>query len=303
MHSDTSDLRIARLAARQHGNVTTHQLRAAGLDRNQVHRLVRNGTILPRHTGVYAVGHVPATRASRWMAAVMALGPHAVLSHLAAAALWGIVRGAVPTHVLVPTTAGIRHRDGIIVHRAPLRPGDATAIDGIPVTSLVRTLLDLAAVLPVGDLGRAFEEAQIQHGLSPEALAVEVVTRRRYRGNAWLGRLLADAVDAEAARTVLELRFLQLCRRHGIARPLVNERVGVWRPDFRWEEERLIVETDGLRFHRTAAKRRRDAEKDVCMRELGYRVVRLTWADVTEEPAAVAAMIRATLAGGTTTVA
>lgn len=295
MRSSSADRDLAKLAARQHGNVTVHQLHAAGVSRDQIRRRVDTGTLKRRHTGVYALGHEPNTRESRWLAGVLALGPTAVLSHRAAGALWRIVGGWVETEILVHTTAGRRKRDGLVVHRAPLRPQDVTVRNGIPVTTLLRTLLDLAAVLPFHQLARAFEEAQVLYELSPDVLAVEVVSRRRYRGNGRLGKLLAEAVDPTAVRTVLELRFVKLCQGHGIPRPLVNEKVGVWRPDFRWEKEAVIVETDGLRFHRTAAKRRRDAEKDAAMRSQGYTVIRLTWAEVTEDASRIAALIRAAL--------
>lgn len=291
---------ISRRAERQHGIVTIAQLREAGLSDREVRRRVEAGTLKRLHTGVYAVGHVPRTRESRWMAAVLALGPTAVLSHRAAGALWGIVGGWASIDVLVPTTAGRGNRDGLIIHRAPLRPDDVTVRSGIPVTTLLRTLLDLAAVLPFHQLARAFEEAQVRYELPPELLAVEVVSRRRYRGNGRLGRLLSEAVDPTDVHTILELRFVKLCKANEIPRPLVNEKVGIWRPDFRWEDERVIVETDGLRFHRTAAKRRRDREKDAAMRALGYVVIRLTWADVNENAAKVVALIRAALAGSST---
>jgi hypothetical protein len=227
----------------------------------------------------------------------MALGPHAVLSHRAAGALWEIVRGAVPTDVLVPPTSGRASRDGIVVHRSALRPEDVGRRNEIPVTSLLRTTMDLAAVQTMREFERSFEEAQVRHSLSPDLLAVEVVCRRRYRGNGRLGAVLKDAVDPAAVLSVLELRFLALCARHGIPRPLVNERFGPWRPDFLWPEARVVVETDGLRFHRTAAQRRRDAEKDAYLRAHGHAVIRLTWADVVERPQPVAAGVLAALAG------
>ena len=232
----------------------------------------------------------------------MALGSGAALTHRAAGGLWTVVAGPVPTEVVVPRTAGHGSRDGIIVHRALLRSGEVTVVDGIPVTSLVRTMLDLAAVLTPRELDRAFEEAQVRHGLAPQDLAVALVTRPHRRGNAALGRLLEDAVDPDEVRSILELRFLKLCVHHGIPRPLVNEMIGPWRPDFRWEAERLVVETDGMRFHRTAAKRRRDAAKDAYMREQGYAVLRFTWTDVTENPSGTASVIRANLADRATNV-
>jgi very-short-patch-repair endonuclease len=287
--------RVARIAAQQHGNVTTEQLRGAGFSAQQIARRVASGSLVRRHTGVYAVGHRPATQESRWLAAVLALGPDAVLSHRAAGALWGITRGPTTLDVLVPTTAGYRRRDGIVVHRAPLAPGDVVIRNGIPVTSLLRTMLDLAAVQSPWELARSFEQAQVRHHLSPVDLAVEVVCRRRYRGNGKLRRLLIGAVDPAKVRSVLELRFLRMCNAHGIRRPEVNIKMGPWMPDFRWEDARLIVETDGLEFHWTAASRFRDAEKDAYMRDHGYAVIRLSWADVTANPEATASRVRRAL--------
>jgi len=292
---------IRRTAERQHGNVTITQLRASGLSDREVRRRVEKGALKRRHTGVYAVGHVPQTRESRWMAGVLALGSGAVLSHRAAGALWGIVDGAVETEVLVSSGTGRAKRDGIVVHRAPLRPEDVVRRRGIPVTSLLRTLLDLAAVQPPDQLERSFEQAQVHHHLAPELLAVEVLCRRRYRGSRRLRHLLAEAVDPAKVRSVLELRFLKMCGAQGIRRPLVNERVGPWMPDFLWTTEHVVVETDGRRFHHTAAQRRKDREKDAYLRAQGFTVIRLTWTEVVEQPDATGARVRAALAADAAT--
>ncbi len=206
--------------------------------------------------------------------------------------LWGLLRGGGVTEVTVPTTAGHPRRDGILVHRQRLPGGHVTTHRGIPVTTPIRTLLDLAAVASVTVLSRAFEQAQVRLHLPPAPLAAEVIARPRRRGNAKLRRILAGSVDPAAVRSVLELRFLRMCATHSIARPRVNVRIGEWTPDFLWPERGLVVETDGYDFHRTAATRRRDARKDEAMRGLGLTVVRLTWADVVERPAATAQHIR-----------
>lgn len=244
---------------------------------------------------MFAVGHVPRTRESRWHAAVLAVGDEAVLSHRAAGALWGIVRGATPTEVQLPSMLDRRARDGILVHRERLPPEHVTRRDGIPVTTLLRTLLDLAAVLRTRRLAHAFEEAQVQHHLPPEPLAAEVLCRRGYRGNARLRTILDGAVDPGAVRSILELRFLRLCAAHGIPRPLVNEKVGPWTPDFLWPDHQVVVETDGVDFHRTPAKRERDRRKDAYLTAHSLSVTRLTWSDVTEKPAATAQRVAAAL--------
>jgi very-short-patch-repair endonuclease len=283
---------LAALAARQHGNLTLAQLRGLGLTRREIDVRCEAGWLIPRHTRVFALGYVPEQRESAWHAGVLALGEGAVLSYTAAAALWGMLRGGAVTEVTVPTTAGRPKRDGILVHRQRLPTTHVTTHRGIPVTTPIRTLLDLAAVASLSALFRAFEQAQVRLHMPPAPLAAEVISRPRRRGNAKLRRVLIGSVDPAEVRSVLELRFLRMCAAHGIPRPQVNVRIGIWTPDFLWPERRLIVETDGYDFHRTAAARRRDARKDEAMRGLGLTVVRLTWSDVVERPAATADRIR-----------
>jgi Protein of unknown function (DUF559) len=214
-----------------------------------------------------------------------------VLSHVSAGALWGILPAAAITEVIVPTTAGRPKRDGIVVHRQRLPASHVTVHGGSPVTTPIRTLLDLAAVLSLSALARAFEQAQVKLHMPPAPLAAEVLSRPRHRGNAKLRRILLEAVDPADVRSVLELRFLRMCASYGLPRPEVNVRIGAWTPDFLWPEHRLVVETDGFDFHRTAAARRRDAIKDEFLRGEGLTVIRLTWADVTERPSETAARV------------
>jgi very-short-patch-repair endonuclease len=282
---------LAELATRQNGNVTHRQLLDAGLSRDQIKRRCEAGWLLPRHTGVFAVGYVPAARESAWHAAVLALGDGAVLSYASAAALWGMVRHTAITEVTVPTQAGHVRRDGIVVHRQRLPAAHVTAHRGIPVTTPIRTLLDYAAVASLSAVFRAFEQAQVHLHMPPAPLAAEVICRPRQRGNGKLRKVLIGAVDPKDVRSVLELRFLRMCAAHGIPRPQVNVRIGEWMPDFYWPEWGLIVETDSVAFHSTAAAKRRDARKDEVMRALGLAVVRLTYAEVTDGPAETARRI------------
>jgi very-short-patch-repair endonuclease len=283
---------FAEFAERQNGNITHRQLVDAGFSRDQIQRRCEAGWLIPRHTGVFAVGYVPGARESTWHAGVLALGEGAVLSHTAAAALWGLTRGGAVTEVIVPTTAGHVRRDGILVHRQRLPAAHVTTHRGIPVTTPIRTLLDLAAVASLNALFRAFEQAQVRLHMPPAPLAAEVIARPRRRGNAKLRRVLAGSVDPAAVRSVLELRFLRMCAANGIPRPQVNIKIGIWTPDFLWPEWKLVVETDGYDFHRTAAARRRDARKDEELRSLGLTVVRLTWSDVVERPGGTTERIR-----------
>jgi very-short-patch-repair endonuclease len=282
---------LAELAARQNGNVTHRQLVDAGLSPRQIERRREAGWLVPRHTGVYAVGYLPAARESAWHAAVLALGTGAALSYASAAALWRMVRATAIIEVTVPTAAGHVKRDGIVVHRQPLPREHVTVHNGIPVTTSIRTLLDYAAVAPLNALFRAFEHAQVHLHMPPARLAAEVIARPRQRGNAKLRKVLAGAVDPAEVRSILELRFLRMCAAHGIPRPQVNVRMQEWMPDFFWPEWGLVVETDGVAFHSTAWAKRRDAEKDLAMRGLGLSVLRLRWAEVVDRPADTARRI------------
>src|SRR4051812_8594678 len=152
---------LAELAARQNGNVTHRQLVDAGLSPRQIERRREAGWLLPRHTGVYAVGYLPSARESAWHAGVLALGAGAVLSYASAIALWAMGRPTAIIEVTVPTTAGHVKRDGIVVQRQRLPPEHVTIHHGIPVTTPIRTLLDYAAVAPLNALFRAFEQAQV----------------------------------------------------------------------------------------------------------------------------------------------
>jgi very-short-patch-repair endonuclease len=234
---------------------------------------------------------MPTARESAWHAAVLALGTGAVLSHVAAAVLWGMVRRTAIIEVTVPTQAGHVKRDGIVVHRQRLPPEHVTTLRGIPVTTPIRTLLDYAAVAPLNAVFRAFEQAQVHLHIPPAPIAAEVIARPRQRGNGKLRKVLVGAVDPKDVRSVLELRFLRMCAAHGLPRPQVNARIGEWMPDFYWPAWGLVVETDGVAFHSTAGARERDALKDEFLRGRGLAVLRLTWAEVVGRPAETARRI------------
>jgi hypothetical protein len=287
--------KVRRVAERQDGRITWRQLLAAGAGKYLIHRWTQEGWLVPIHAGVYVVGAKVRSRPGTFRSALLALGDEAALSFRAAGAHWETLGGRVPTEVTIPPTTGRGHRDGIVVHRAVLPPEHVTVHKGLRVTTLIRTQLDLAAVLPEKKLARVFEQAQVKHHLDPNALAADVVCWRGRRGIRALRSVLDGAVDPALVRSVLELRFLELCEQQGIVRPLVNEPFGPWVPDFTWPSRLVIVETDGWNFHRTAAARRRDAEKDAWLRARGFTVIRLTWRDVTEHPVATAARVQSAL--------
>jgi hypothetical protein len=291
MDAKSDNRSIAKLAARQHGVVARRQLLALGVTRDVIAGAVARGWLHRVHTGVYAVGHAALTREGRWLSATLALGPGAVLSHRAAAALWAILPWSPLLEITVPT--GRASRAGIVVHRARIEPGELTVRHGIPTTTLPRTLLDLAAVVDARTLANAFEEAQVQHRLRPAVLAAALANSPGRRGATRLRALLADAVEPGQVESVLDLRLPGAVRHPRPAAAADASAARSCRVDFWFPSLRVAVETDGARFHATAAKRARDARKDAALEAVGVRVLRLRWADVTRDPMGTAVAVRA----------
>jgi predicted transcriptional regulator of viral defense system len=204
------DARLARFAARHHGVVSVGQLRSLGFDRDAIARRVEAGRLHRLHRGVYAVGHTIVPPRGRWLAAVLACGDGAVLSHRTAAAHWGIrPSAAARIDVTVPHTSGVRSTQAIVVHRSR-RPIERVTRDGIPVTTAGRTLADLATALPRRPLEKACEAA--------EALELDVEIDPAHPG----AQRLAEIDVGVTTRSPLEDDFLELCDRFGIPRPRVN---------------------------------------------------------------------------------
>ncbi|MGH2897184.1 MAG: DUF559 domain-containing protein [Solirubrobacteraceae bacterium] len=292
------DLEIAALAAAQHGVVSLAQLRRAGLAIGAVNARVRAGRLHRLHTGVFAVGHTRLSREGRWLAAVLALGDGAALSHVSGAALWGLrPSSATRTHVTVPTSAGRPHRDAIRVHRSrTLTPADVTTHDAIPVTTVARTLLDLAGVLATGPLERAIERALQLRLFDLTALRDVLYANPNARGARTLRRLLGTiANEPPLTRSHLEALMRDLCDAHAIERPAVNALVDGREVDFLWRRERLVVETDGHETHGTRTAFEADRARDARLTVLGYRVVRFTHRRLTREPHDVASTLTALL--------
>jgi hypothetical protein len=220
------------------------------------------------HRGVYAFGRRDLTREGRWLAAVLACGDGAVLSHRSAAALWGIgVREGKAVAVTAPRS---RHGSpGIELHRTRVLPADdVTNRRGVPTTTLPRTLADLADVLTEPELARAIHQAEVTHSLAARSLH-EVA--RRAQGRRGVGRLRRAIGDnRDCTRSELERRFLRLCDRHGLPRPETNVEVAGLEVDFLWREERLVVELDGWRFHRTRLAFEQESRPRPATRSSGF---------------------------------
>jgi very-short-patch-repair endonuclease len=289
---------IAALAGRQHGVVSSAQLRRIGLSDSAISRRTRVGSLHRLHTGVYAVGHTALGPRGRWMAAVLACGPAAALSHHAAGALWEMRPTAFAlVDVTVPRT-GARSRPGLRIHRPrTLSDDEVTSRHGIPVTTPARTVLDLAASLSERELQRVLDEAQVRRLATAPSLVALAAAHPGHRGTGALGRALRDHTPGTTlTRSELEERFLALCRTHGLPQPEVNVRVAGLEVDFVFARHRVAVETDGWRFHGHRAAFERDRRRDAALTRAGYRTLRFTHDQVADEPRVIAATVAAALA-------
>jgi very-short-patch-repair endonuclease len=293
--SPSLDGAIAALAERQHGVVTRAQLRRLGLSDDAVDTRVARGRLHRLHRGVFAVGHRVLGARGRWLAAVLACGPTAVLSHASAAALWELrASAAVIVDVTVPGSGGRRTRAGLRVHRARNVDGQTTTHDGIPVTTPARTILDLAAILQRRPLERMLDNAENARLTDVPSLEALARAKPSHRGASRLVEALnTHTPGTTVTKSDLEERFLALCDDHGLPRPRVNQWVAHLEVDFLFAEARLVVETDGYRFHRTRAQFERDRDRDATLTRAGYRTLRFTDAQLSHEPATVAATLRA----------
>jgi very-short-patch-repair endonuclease len=279
---DQVDAAVAALARRQHGVVSRDQLVALGMTVRRIERRMSRAQLHAVHRGVYAVGHTSLTRYSWFIAAVLACGEGAALSHFSAAVLWEI-------HV---TVEGNRRCRGVVVHRSPLQ-GERVRRHGIVVTTPARTLVDLADVVrKQRTLERAFDEAEYL-GLDWQP----ATPRHGRRGSGVLAAVLA-VHEPGTTRTLSEFeeRFLAFCDRQGLRRPEVNASIEGYLCDFVWRRERLIVETDGKRAHGTRRARRRDPVRDADLQIAGWRVVRVTWGRLVREEDALRRQLETLLA-------
>jgi very-short-patch-repair endonuclease len=273
-----ADQVIVAVAARQKGVITIAQLLEAGLSHDAVAHRVKRGWLRRLHRGVYLVGPLEVPL-SRPMAATLAAGPGALLSHHPAAVLWGLRQPRdEPMHVTV-VARDVRSVE-ISVHRiAYLHPHDATRNHGIPVTSPARTLLDLAAIATPRDLARATEEAQVQRRVSTHSLNEQFSRYPTHRGTAALRR--AIRTDPALTRSEAERRLLELVRAARLPEPETNVRIGAHEVDFVWRTQRVVVEIDGYAFHSSRSSFERDRRRDRDLQAAGYRVLRITWRELT----------------------
>jgi very-short-patch-repair endonuclease/predicted transcriptional regulator of viral defense system len=293
---------IARLAERQHTVISLDQLKRLGLGRAAVAKRAAIGRLHRVHRGVYAVGHARLTMHGHWMAAVLACGPNAVLSHRSAAGLWGLrPDNRARTDVSLPRPSA-RSRPGIDVHRSPtLTPADCTIEDGIPCTTLARTLLDLAEVVHRRSVERAIEQAEVLRLFDLRAVEEVLARANGRRGAAVLRTVLAELEEPALTDTDLEERFLALCRAASLPRPEVNEWLDIddlpaIKADFLWRAERLVIETDGWESHGTRQAFERDRRRDERLKLAGFEPLRFTRRRIVTEPGGVIGTVSEMLA-------
>lgn len=290
------DRRVARLAKEQHGVVARRQLELLGIGRGWIEGRLRRGQLHSVHNGVYAVGHGLIAKKGRWMAAVLACGDGAVLSHRAAGQLLGVIP---PGDGLPEVTRpkGWRPQPGIVQHRSPLSPDEVEVVAGVSVTGLSRTLLDLASILSRERLEGALNEAEVL-GLTDRISVPALLARYpRKPGTVMLRAILDDAGRPRGVtRRELERRFAEALSSTDLPRPHRNADVAVagrfFEVDCLWRAQRLIVELDGGFVHGTWRASERDRERDRLLQVDGWRVVRITWRQLRDDAPAVVADLR-----------
>jgi putative AbiEi antitoxin of type IV toxin-antitoxin system len=271
------------LATRQHGVVSTRQLKALGYTRSSASKAHRVGRLRRVHRGVYAVGHEVLGWHGWCMAAVLAARP-SVASHYSAAYLWGLLRYRPETiHLTVPTER--RQRDGFRMHFGVLMSADMTAVEGIPVTSLARAQLDLAAILPEPRLERTLERSEELRIFDLRSLDETLDRHSRHPGAGRLRRALAIYRPEPAfTRSGLERRFLSLVREAGLPLPSMNFNVDGLELDAYWSAERFAVELDVYETHGTHAAFERDRIREEDLKLAGVDLIRITGPRLKREP-------------------
>lgn len=296
MAHPTPSKRAARaweLASVQHGVIALFQLLAVGYTPEAVKHRVVTGRLHPVHRGVYAVGRPELTRTGEWMAAVLVCGRSAVVSHETAGALWGLRREIDrKIHVSVPRCADPRH-PGIVVHRrSTFLAADLTRCGNVPVTTPVRTLVDLGTRLTAYALEAAINEADKLDLVYPRALRAALNERKGQRGVRRLRKIL-DRGEFMLTDSELERRFMRIAGRAGLGPPQTQQWVSGFRVDFHWPDLGLVVETDGLRYHRTPSEQARDRIRDQTHVAAGLTALRYTHWQVRYDPDRVVRTLRA----------
>jgi predicted transcriptional regulator of viral defense system len=285
----TADRIIGRIAALQHGVVTRAQMLSAGVSRRSIARRLDKGSLIRVHPGIYRVGHRAPNILATFIAAVYACGDGAVLSGRAAGHLLGLVKSSPPEPEV--TAPGERIVEGVTTRRS--RAIEATTWHNIPVTTVARTMVDLAASLTAPELARAMHEAGIRHGTTPADVEAVLAKRPNSRGAATLRAVLRG--DVHVTLSKLERAFLELLRDAGLPLPVTNRRAGGRFVDCRWPEHKLTVELDSYRYHSSRHAWEQDRRRERQAYARGDQFRRYTWGDVVDSPKPAVKELRAVL--------
>jgi very-short-patch-repair endonuclease/predicted transcriptional regulator of viral defense system len=290
-HVTKVDRAIAEIAARQHGVISRVQLLALGLSTSAIDYRLAIGRLHRIEREVYAVGHAHVTQPGRWLASVLTCGDAAVLSHRSAGAHLGI---APYDGRWIDVTARTRRRSRgrIKVHRARLEPEDTTVEDNIPLTTVARTVLDLAAIVDLRRVERALERAEKLDLFDLREIERTCARATGHHGLRAISQALALYMPDTRTRSELERDFRDFCRDHDLTLPQVNVIVAGHEVDALWADAGLIVELDSWEHHRDRAAFERDRVRDAELRLAGYTVIRITYRRLREYPEEVAALIR-----------
>jgi hypothetical protein len=281
---------IAARASRQHGNVTREELLLAGVTSAEIKWRLRSGYLLPEYRGVYRVGHRAPSIEASYMAAVLACGDHAALSGLAAAYLYGSVRGRAPEAEVISTKE--KRIDGIVTRRRrELTARDLTTWKGIPITTVAFTLTDLAGRLNRDALAWAFHQAHVKHGTSIEQVEEVMARRPNFPGRRKLFWVVRG--DVRVTASAMERKFLARLRKEGLPLPHTNIRAGGRYVDCRWPEFKLTAELDSYQFHNSRYAWEQDHRRERQARARGDDFRRFTYCDVYEVPGPMMGELRA----------
>lgn len=288
------------LARRQHGVIARGQLIGLGMGSEAIKERTRRGLLRPVHRGVYALGGARLDPLGRWKAAVLACGSGAVLSHRSAARAWGVFPYDPGRIELSRDAAGAATKRGaVLLHRARLLSDEIEEDEGIPLTCVSRTIFDLAAVVSEREVERAFHEAEVRRLTSRVSLPQLLERHPGRRGVRAVRAMLGRPEPAGVTETEIEELFVALLDAHGLPRPLFNAtlplRGKLLRPDCMWPEQRLIAELDGRAVHGTEQAFEDDRQRDRVLLAEGWRSTHVTWRQLHEEPAEIAADLRAQL--------
>ena len=293
------DAAIADLARSQHGVLSRSQLIHLGMGSGAIEGRIERGSLHGLHRGVYKVGYRRITRKGRWMAAVLAGGEGAVLSHRSAACLWRLLPPRSERIAITCPPGRVVRRKGIASHGSELGEDEGLIYDGIPVTSPFRTIFDLAAAVEMRELERAFHEAEARQMTDRVSLPMLLARYPGRRGRRKVEALLGSRAPVAITRNDFEEAFLALVDAYGLPRPRMNADLALrgrfYEIDALWPVQRVAVELDSRSIHGTVKRFESDRHRGRILVAEGYRTVHVTWRQLQEEPEEIVVDLKSAL--------